>query len=153
MLATFQENVSKERCPHEQVIRREPPCPLDGCPDCLCHVGGTRIVLAGKDAAEETSAAIRPEALRADMRFRADDLLEGRGTGTRGHEIVAKFMASEFEAMGLEPAGDDESYFQSVPLRAIEPDQEPFNSEPLARRKRPILRKSRCGHCTLCAGA
>jgi hypothetical protein len=62
-------------------------------------------------------------------------------------------MASEFEAMGLEPAGDDESYFQSVPLRAIEPDQEPFNSEPLARRKRPILRKSRCGHCTLCAGA
>ena len=87
-------------------------------------LGGTRIVLAGKDAADETSAAIRPEALRADMRFLADDLLEGRGTGTRGHEIAAKFMASEFEAMGLEPAGDDESYFQSVPLRAIEPDQE-----------------------------
>jgi hypothetical protein len=50
---------------------------------------GTRIVLAGKDAADETSAAIRPEALRADMRFLADDLLEGRGTGTRGHEIAA----------------------------------------------------------------
>jgi Peptidase family M28/PA domain len=33
-------------------------------------------------------------------------------------------MASEFEAMGLEPAGDNGSYFQSVPLRAIEPDQE-----------------------------
>jgi hypothetical protein len=87
-------------------------------------LGGTRIVLAGKDAADETSAAIRGEALRADMRFLADDLLEGRGTGTRGHEIAAKFMASEFEAMGLAPAGDDESYFQSVPLRAIEPDQE-----------------------------
>jgi len=87
-------------------------------------LGGTRTGLAGKDAADETSAAIRPEALRADMRFLADDLLEGRGTGTRGHEIAAKFMASEFEAMGLEPAGDGESYFQSVPLRAIEPDQE-----------------------------
>ena len=87
-------------------------------------LAGTRIVLAGKDAADETSAAIRGEALRADMRFLADDLLEGRGTGTRGHEIAAKFMASEFEAMGLAPAGDDESYFQSVPLRAIEPDQE-----------------------------
>ena len=76
-------------------------------------LGGTRIVLAGKDAADETSAAIQPEALRADMRFLADDLLEGRGTGTRGHEIAAKFMASEFEAMGLEPAGDDESYFKA----------------------------------------
>ncbi|HYW98122.1 MAG TPA: PA domain-containing protein [Candidatus Elarobacter sp.] len=87
-------------------------------------LGGTRIVLAGKDAADEASAAIRPEAIRADMRFLADDLLEGRGTGTRGHEIAAKFMASEFEAMGLEPAGDDGTYFQSVPLRSIEPVQE-----------------------------
>ena len=86
-------------------------------------LGGTRIVLAGKDAADETSAAIRPEALRADMRFLADDLLEGRGTGTRGHEIAAKFMASEFEAMGLEPAGDNGTYFQSVPLRSLRPDK------------------------------
>jgi len=84
---------------------------------------GTRIAFAGNDAADEASAAIRPEALRADMRFLADDLLEGRGTGTRGHEIAAKFMASEFEAIGLEPAGDDGGYFQNVPLRAIKPDQ------------------------------
>jgi len=86
-------------------------------------LAGTRIAFAGDDAADGASATIRPEALRADMRFLADDLLEGRGTGTRGHEIAAKFMSSEFEAMGLEPAGDDGSYFQSVPLRAIEPDQ------------------------------
>ncbi len=86
-------------------------------------LAGTRIVLAGNDAADEAAATIRPEAIRADMRFLADDLLEGRGTGTRGHEIAAKFMASEFEAMGLEPAGDNGSYFQSVPLRAIEPNQ------------------------------
>ena len=106
-------------------------------------LGGTRTGLAGKDAADETSAAIRPEALRADMRFLADDLLEGRGTGTRGHEIAAKFMASEFEAMGLEPAGDGESYFQSVPLRAIEPDQEPLCLG-LLRSSNP-----RCGRTTV----
>jgi hypothetical protein len=87
-------------------------------------LAGTRIAFAGNDGADEAAATIRPEAIRADMRFLADDLLEGRGTGTRGHEIAAKFMASEFEAMGLEPAGDNGSYFQSVPLRAIEPDQE-----------------------------
>jgi hypothetical protein len=89
----------------------------------IASLAGTRVVLAGIDSADEASAAIRPEAIRADMQFLADDLLEGRGTGTRGHEIAAKFMASEFEAMGLEPAGDNGSYYQSVPLRAIEPDQ------------------------------
>ena len=83
----------------------------------------TPTVRAGQDSADDASTAIRPEAIRADMRFLADDLLEGRATGKRGHEIAAKFMASEFEAMGLDPGGDNGSYFQSVPLRAIEPDQ------------------------------
>jgi hypothetical protein len=84
---------------------------------------GTRAVFGGEDAAGQAMTAIRPEAIRADMRFLADDLLEGRGTGTRGHEIAASFMASEFEAMGLEPAGDNGTYFQSVPLRSIRPDE------------------------------
>lgn len=86
--------------------------------------GAIRAVRAANDAADEAPATIRPEALRADMRFLADDLLEGRGTGTRGHEIAAKFMASRFEAMGLEGAGDNGSYFQTVPLRSIRPDKE-----------------------------
>lgn len=81
-------------------------------------------VRAAKDTASETSAAIRPQALRADMQFLADDLLEGRGTGTRGHEIAAKFVATQFEAMGLEPGGDNGTYFQNVPLRSIRPDEE-----------------------------
>src|SRR5215467_9168813 len=84
---------------------------------------GTPAARAGNDAADEASIAIRPEAIRADMLFLADDLLEGRGTGTRGHEIAAKFMASEFEAMGLEPAGENGTYFQSMPLRSIRPDE------------------------------
>src|SRR3974377_2318410 len=79
---------------------------------------GTCPVHAEKEAADEASMTIWPEAIRADMRFLADDLLEGRGTGTRGHEIAAKFMASEFEAMGLEPGGEYGTYFQSVPLRS-----------------------------------
>lgn len=59
-------------------------------------------------------------ALRAHMRFLADDLLEGRGTGTRGHEIAAKYVATEFEGAGLEPAGVNGSYVQPVPLREIQ---------------------------------
>jgi len=87
-------------------------------------VWGTHPVRAGGDAADEVSTTIRPEAIRADMRFLADDLLEGRQTGTRGHEIAANFMAAEFEAMGLEPAGENGTYFQNVPLRSTRPDEE-----------------------------
>ena len=68
-------------------------------------------------------ATIRPEAIRADMRFLSDDLLEGRGTGSRGYETAAKFMATQFESMGLQPAGDGGTYFQSVPLRSMRIDK------------------------------
>jgi len=84
---------------------------------------------AGKSAAtadpsEEGMAVIQADALRADMRFLSDDLLEGRGTGTHGHELAAKFMAVEFEQMGLQPAGDNGTYFQNVPFRSARPDEE-----------------------------
>jgi hypothetical protein len=61
-------------------------------------------------------------ALRANMAFLADDLLEGRGTGTRGQEIAAKYVAAQFESFGLEPAGAHGSYFQAVPFREITVD-------------------------------
>src|SRR5262245_25611531 len=63
--------------------------------------------------------AIRPEAIAAHVRFLADDLLEGRGTGTRGYELAAKYVASEFEALGLEPAGVKGSFFQPIRLRSV----------------------------------
>lgn len=75
------------------------------------------------DDADTAMAGIRPEAIRSGMRFLADDLLEGRGTATRGHEIAAKYMASQFEGIGLEPAGNNGTYFQEVPLRKGQVDQ------------------------------
>ncbi len=75
------------------------------------------------DAADAAMQSIRPEAIRADMRFLSDDLLEGRGTGSRGYDIAAKFMASQFEEIGLQGGGDNGSYFQSVRLRSIQADQ------------------------------
>jgi hypothetical protein len=76
----------------------------------------------GADAADTAMAGIRPSAIRAHMRFLSDDLLEGRGTATRGHELAAKYMATQFEGLGLQPAGDGGTYFQSVPLRSMQPD-------------------------------
>ena len=79
---------------------------------------------AGADKADDAMTTIRPEAIRADMRFLSDDLLEGRGTGSRGYEIAAKYMAAQFEQMGLQPWGDAGSYFQNVPFRASRADAE-----------------------------
>jgi len=60
---------------------------------------------------------IAPEAIRGHMAFLADDLLEGRGTGTRGYDIAASYVAAQFAALGLEPAGASGGYFQPVPFR------------------------------------
>lgn len=54
--------------------------------------------------------------IEADVRFLADDLLEGRAAGTRGYDLAAHYVASRYRAIGLEPAGDGGSYFQAVPL-------------------------------------
>jgi hypothetical protein len=78
---------------------------------------------AAGDEADEAMQGIRPEAIRGNMRFLSDDELEGRGTATRGHEIAAKFMASEFESLGLAPAGDGGTYLQNVPLRSARVDE------------------------------
>lgn len=80
-------------------------------------------VAASRDsdpAVDRALTQVRSEALRAHMAFLADDLLEGRGTGTRGYELAAKYAAAYFEALGLEPAGVNGSYFQPVPLRKTE---------------------------------
>lgn len=63
---------------------------------------------------------IRPEVIRAHIRFLADDLLEGRRPGTRGYQLAANYVAAHFEALALEPAGTNGSYFQEVPLRKVD---------------------------------
>ena len=65
---------------------------------------------------EEALKAIRPEAIRAHMRFLADDLLEGRETASRGYDLAARYVETVFQGLGLEPAGAGGSYLQPVPL-------------------------------------
>jgi len=64
----------------------------------------------------DQEAGISPRALEAHMRFLADDLLEGRGTGSRGYDIAARYVESRLRGLGLAPlfAG---SYRQPVPMR------------------------------------
>ncbi len=75
-------------------------------------------MLAANGPEDDALRAIRPEAIQAHVTFLADDLLEGRGTGTRGHEIAAKYVAAQFQAMGLKPAGENGTFFQPIPFRS-----------------------------------
>jgi len=56
--------------------------------------------------------------LRAHVSFLASDPLEGRDTPSRGLDVAAEYIASEFRRAGLEPAGDD-GYFQTAPHAAL----------------------------------
>lgn len=67
-------------------------------------------------AAMET---IDPERIRWHVRFLSHDLLEGRGTGQRGGDIAAEYIATQFAEYGLKPAGENGSYLQKVPLVGI----------------------------------
>ena len=59
-----------------------------------------------------------PTAIKAHMTFLADDLMEGREAGTRGYDIAANYVASQYAQLGVKPAGDKGSYLQQVPLTA-----------------------------------
>jgi Zn-dependent M28 family amino/carboxypeptidase len=63
--------------------------------------------------------SIDAERIRAHVRFLADDLLEGRGTGTRGGDIAANYIAAQFALYGLKPAGDDGTYLQKVDFTGV----------------------------------
>ncbi len=65
-----------------------------------------------------------PEHIRANVRFLSLDLLEGRGTGQRGGDIAAEYIATQFWLDGLKPAGDNGTFFQKVPMVGITPGSE-----------------------------
>jgi len=84
------------------------------------------------EAARQAAASVDPEKIRAHVRFLADDLLEGRGPGTRGGDIAAQYIGTQVALYGLQPAGDNGTYFQKVPLYAVHTieDQTKFSFVP-----------------------
>jgi hypothetical protein len=60
--------------------------------------------------------SVRADAIRGHVEFLAGDLLEGRAAATRGHDIAAAYVAAQFRQAGLAPAGDNDTFLQTVPL-------------------------------------
>jgi Tol biopolymer transport system component len=66
----------------------------------------------------QTVPAISAEDLRLHITTLASDGMDGRLTGTAGERVATDYVASVFRALGLAPAGDNGTFFQSFPFTA-----------------------------------
>ena len=80
-------------------------------------------VLPLKHDAKPTSAAISVEDLMTRLYIFADDSMMGREAGKRGSVMATEYLAAEAKRIGLKPAGDNGTYFQTLPvkMRTIDP--------------------------------
>lgn len=60
-------------------------------------------------------------AMKSHVMFLASDAMRGREAGSNEYEIAAQYVAAQFYAAGLKPAGIDGSYLQPVPLLSVRP--------------------------------
>ncbi|HUN87826.1 MAG TPA: M28 family peptidase [Terriglobales bacterium] len=65
---------------------------------------------------------VNSQNIRTQVQFLSSDLLEGRGTGQRGGDIAASYIAAQLALYGLKPAGDNGSYLQRVPMVGVATD-------------------------------
>ena len=61
-----------------------------------------------------TEAAITPADLKSRLYLYADDSMMGREAGTIGNYKATAYIAAEVKRLGLEPAGDNGTYFQNI---------------------------------------
>ena len=80
------------------------------------------LLLALFPAERAASSRITANEISAHLRFLSDDQLEGRKPGSAGDELAIKYLASQLEAMGYQPAGDKGSFLQAVPLVELAAD-------------------------------
>lgn len=85
-------------------------------------------VLSGQQAklnlpagAEQAAAkAITRDALEGPIRFLSDDLLEGRGPGSRGDELTQAYLATTLQSLGYEPGAQNGQYLQTFEIVGID---------------------------------
>ena len=88
-------------------------------------------------AAKSHTPKIDAQRIRQHVKYLSSDALEGRGTGQKGGDAAADYIAAQFKSYGLKPAGENGTYFQSVPMVGVKTLPEtsfvlvPANGEPL----------------------
>src|SRR5580704_8657110 len=92
------------------------------------HLGVLLVVLVGAAGilVAQKQVAPKPDArkIREHVKYLSSDLLEGRGTGQKGGDEAAEYIATQFKSYGLKPAGENGTYFQDVPMVGIKTQPE-----------------------------
>ena len=61
------------------------------------------------------------KSIQEHTEFLASDDLEGRGTGTVGGNLAAEYIAGEFANMGIKPSGNENTFYQNIPMHGSFP--------------------------------
>ena len=76
--------------------------------------------LGASGAVAAAPSAVDPARLSEHIRILSSDAFAGRGPATAGEDKSVAYIAGQFEALGLTPAGDHGGWTQAVPLRRFE---------------------------------
>ena len=68
----------------------------------------------------DATSLINSERIKAHTKWLSSDALEGRGVAVRAEVLATEYIATQFQLAGAEPAGDDGTYFQKVPLVGVQ---------------------------------
>lgn len=89
-----------------------------------------------RNATAQKQGIIQTENLKKHIVFLASDKLEGRGTGTKGEQKAAKYIAKQFKKIGLKGAGTEGGYLHKYafkkktdPHGGEDPNQAPINTQ------------------------
>lgn len=72
---------------------------------------------AAQSQAQPAEPTFSADRFRSHVEFLASDLVEGRNPGTRGYDIAALYVAEQFRGLGLQPAGENGTWYQTVRLQ------------------------------------
>ena len=88
----------------------------------ICSLIAAQAQTSAPPAAQKAMNAIDSEKIRATVKYLSDDKLEGRGTGQKGGDMAADWIAEQFKSYGLLPAGDAGTYFQKINFFGVTTD-------------------------------
>jgi hypothetical protein len=72
----------------------------------------------------EAFKLINSQSFKRHLEFLGSDLFEGRGTGTNGGNLTARYLALEFDKLNLKPIGANSTYYQYIPMHGSNPKKD-----------------------------
>jgi len=133
-------NGNNERGPMHPIVRLPRSRFVPSVRIAALAVSAALVVLSapGSGAPKRAAARIVPDGARAmaHVRYLASNALAGRKSGTTGYSLAADYVAAEMRKAGLEPGGDNGTFFQEVPFKTWSDFEQPIRLEIVAPARR-----------------